>query len=189
MAKTEKIFDMLQIIRENPGVYNAKELSELCDISERGIFRYRISLANAGVTIRSGYQRKLFSIGLKYQADLDNKNLERLRSEFAKHGIILSQSATVLTIEKKDGEWQIDNGQVYIIRKRVGKLSVCKRGGYELLGPYWKKVLGEIDPEERDAIKALVEVGMETCTDDQVLKHGKELLRLLDGRVSKWQST
>lgn len=188
MAKTERIFDMLQLVHEHPGIYNAKELAELCGVSERGIYRYKNSLANAGIVIRSGYQRKLFSVSLEYQTDLDNGDVERLRQEFAKNGITLSQSTTVLkgTGEKAEDErskgWQVVDGQTYIIKKREGKLSVCRRGGYELLGPYWKKVLREIDPEEREAIRALVEAGMETCTSDRVLEHGEKFLKFLDGR-------
>lgn len=118
MTKTERIFDMLQLIHMNPGMYNIKDLSKLCDVSERAIYRYRRSLTNAGITIR----------------------LDR------------------------------------------------KQGGYKLLGPYWKKVLAETDPEEREAIILLVRAGMATYTkmatyaNRKVRKHGMELLKLLDGR-------
>jgi len=183
MAKTERIFDMLQIIRENPGMYNARDLAKLCDVSERGIFRYKVSLAKAGVIVRSGYERKLFSIGLEYRTDLDNGSIGRLRQAFVKNGISLSHNPAVLKSTEEGGGWQIvDNSQAYVVKERAGGLTICKQGGYELLGPYWKKVLKEIDPKEREAIGALVEAGMETCTDDQVLKHGEKFLKFLDGR-------
>ena len=51
MTKSEKIFDMLALIKEYPNL-NAKDLSQLCDVSERGIYRYLKTLSNAGIPIR-----------------------------------------------------------------------------------------------------------------------------------------
>jgi peptide/nickel transport system substrate-binding protein len=58
MPKSEKLFDMLQLIKEYPNL-NAKDLSRLCNVSERGIYRYLNTLANAGIRVRmrnGGYQ-------------------------------------------------------------------------------------------------------------------------------------
>jgi hypothetical protein len=175
MAKTERIFDMLELVRNNPGVYNAIELAGLCGVSERGIFRYKKSLANAGIVIRSGYEQKMFSIGLEYRIDLDNGRTARLRLEFEKNGIALSHSASV-QVEEKGSKWQVvDDRQIYIIRKRAGNLSVCRRGGYRLLGPYWKKVLKTIGPEECKAATALVAFETLEWRHMQMAVHLKDL--------------
>ena len=51
MPKSEKLFDMLQLIRECPDL-NASDLSRLCDVSERGIYRYLNTLSRAGIPVR-----------------------------------------------------------------------------------------------------------------------------------------
>ena len=51
MPKSEKLFDMLQLIREYPDL-NASDLSRLCDVSERGIYRYLNTLSRAGIPVR-----------------------------------------------------------------------------------------------------------------------------------------
>lgn len=51
MTKTEKIFDMLRFIIEYPDL-TPKDLSQLCDVSERGIYRYLNTLSKAGIPIR-----------------------------------------------------------------------------------------------------------------------------------------
>ncbi len=51
MAKSEKLFEMLGLIREYPNL-NVRDLSHLCDVSERGIYRYLNTLSRAGISIR-----------------------------------------------------------------------------------------------------------------------------------------
>ena len=51
MTKTEKIFDMIKLITEYPDL-TARDLARLCDVSERGIYRYLNTLSKAGIPIR-----------------------------------------------------------------------------------------------------------------------------------------
>jgi peptide/nickel transport system substrate-binding protein len=51
MAKTEKVFDMLRLIKEYPNL-TAQDLARLCDVSERGIYRYLNTLSKAGILVR-----------------------------------------------------------------------------------------------------------------------------------------
>ncbi len=39
MPKSEKFFEMLRFLKEYPGL-KAADLSKLCNVSERGIYRY-----------------------------------------------------------------------------------------------------------------------------------------------------
>jgi peptide/nickel transport system substrate-binding protein len=65
MTKSEKLFKMLEYIREYPNL-SAKDLSKLCDVSERGIYRYLNTLSNAGFSIR------FRDGGYKLQEDYDD---------------------------------------------------------------------------------------------------------------------
>ena len=73
----------------------------------------------------------LFNIELKYQTHLNSENISaELRQEFKKNKIPLSQNA-ILSIQKKDSEWWIDdkgNKRTYIVRKEArrqeGKLNI-----------------------------------------------------------------
>jgi len=51
MTKSEKLFGMLELIREYPNL-TAGDLARLCDVSERGIYRYINTLAKADISIR-----------------------------------------------------------------------------------------------------------------------------------------
>jgi predicted DNA-binding transcriptional regulator YafY len=51
MAKTEKVFDMLRLIKEYPNL-TAQDLARLCGVSERGIYRYLNTLSRAGISVR-----------------------------------------------------------------------------------------------------------------------------------------
>ena len=51
MAKTEKVFEMLRNIVEYPDL-TPKDLARLCDVSERGVYRYLNTLSKAGIPIR-----------------------------------------------------------------------------------------------------------------------------------------
>lgn len=73
----------------------------------------------------------LFNIELKYQTHLNSENISaELRQEFKKNKIPLSQNV-ILSIQKKDSEWWIDdkgNKRTYIVRKEArrqeGKLNI-----------------------------------------------------------------
>lgn len=47
MTKTEKTFQMLRYIKECPDL-NPQDLAKLCDVSERGVYRYVNTLSKAG---------------------------------------------------------------------------------------------------------------------------------------------
>ncbi len=51
MTKSEKLFGMLELIREYPNL-NARDLARLCDVSERGVYRYINTLSKADISIR-----------------------------------------------------------------------------------------------------------------------------------------
>ena len=52
MSKTEKVFDMLNLISESPGL-TIPELSGLCHVSERGIYRYIHTAEKLGYHLRN----------------------------------------------------------------------------------------------------------------------------------------
>ena len=66
----------------------------------------------------------LFNVELKYQTHLNSENIStELRQEFKNNKIPLSQNA-ILSIQKKDSEWWIDdkdNKRMYIVRKEARK--------------------------------------------------------------------
>lgn len=51
MTKSERIFEMLRYIREDPNL-TPDDLSRLCKVSERGIYRYLNTLSRAGILVR-----------------------------------------------------------------------------------------------------------------------------------------
>ena len=69
----------------------------------------------------------LFNVELKYQIHLNSENISaELRQEFKNNEIPLSQNA-ILSIQKKDSEWWIDdkdNERMYIVRKEAAKKRV-----------------------------------------------------------------
>ena len=75
-------------------------------------------------TFLNELQVSLFNIELKYQSHLNSENISaELRQEFKSNQIPLSQNA-VLSIQKKDSEWWIDdkdNQRMYIVRKEARK--------------------------------------------------------------------
>ena len=75
-------------------------------------------------TFLNELQVSLFNIELKYQSHLNSENISaELRQEFTNNQIPLSQNA-VLSIQKKDSEWWIDdkdNKRMYIVRKEAEK--------------------------------------------------------------------
>ena len=76
MAKSERLFDMLRYIREYPHL-NTRDLSRLCNVSERGIYRYLNTLSRAGISLsfqEGGY--KLPENGLDILRTVDIEALQ-----------------------------------------------------------------------------------------------------------------
>jgi len=65
MAKSEKLFEILNLISESPDL-TPKDLALLCDVSERAIYRYMNTLSKVGFSIR--FQNG----GYKLQGAYDN---------------------------------------------------------------------------------------------------------------------
>ncbi|MBD3184758.1 HTH domain-containing protein [Candidatus Poribacteria bacterium] len=79
MTKSEKLFDLLRYVQEYPSL-TAGELSKLCDVSERGVYRYINTLANSGIPIRfdgQGYRLLDDSYDLFREIDLDSLRAAR----------------------------------------------------------------------------------------------------------------
>jgi len=77
--------------------------------------------------IGSGSERLLFSVGLEYQADLDNLKIsEDLRQEFENNGISLAENIAVV-ISSRGHLWfinDIDNKSLYGVLRDGGKLDI-----------------------------------------------------------------
>ncbi len=102
---------MLRYIREYPHL-NAKDLSQLCDVSERGIYRYINTLSKAGILVR------------------------------------------------------------------------FQRGGYRLTEDGYD-FLNKFGIEEIKDIRTLLSIGMQNCDDDEVLKSGRDFIKLIDENLPK----
>ncbi len=79
MTKSERLFEMLQFIKEYPNL-TAKDLARLCNVSERGVYRYLNTLSNADITVRfqdGGYKLQEDYGDILNQADPDR--LEALK--------------------------------------------------------------------------------------------------------------
>ena len=111
MAKSERLFDMLRYIKEYPHL-NAQDLSRLCDVSERGIYRYLNTLSRAGIPVRF----------------------------------------------KKDG-YKLPEGELDLLK--------------------------EIDVEGQQAVRTLLSIGMRNCGDDELLRHGRDFIKLIDENLPK----
>jgi len=80
VAKSERLFEMLQYIKEYPHL-TARDLAHLCKVSERGIYRYMNTLSRAGISVRfqdGGY--KLTEDGFKFLEIVDAGDLRALRA-------------------------------------------------------------------------------------------------------------
>lgn len=80
MAKSEKLFEMLQYIREFPYL-TSRDLARLCDVSVRGVYRYLNTLSRAGIHVHfqeDGY--KLPEEGINLLKRLDLEDLEALKN-------------------------------------------------------------------------------------------------------------
>ena len=74
MTKSEKLFEMLQYIREYPYL-SARDLALLCDVSERGIYRYIDTLTSSGFPVRlrdGGYRLPEDNFDLLEKLDVEN---------------------------------------------------------------------------------------------------------------------
>jgi len=79
MAKSEGLFEMLQYIREYPHL-TVQDLSRLCNVSERGIYRYINTLSRAGFPVRlqdGGYKLPEGSFDLVERVDV--RSLEAVK--------------------------------------------------------------------------------------------------------------
>jgi peptide/nickel transport system substrate-binding protein len=97
---------MLRYIREYPHL-TAQDLARLCNVSERGIYRYLNTLSRAGIPVR------------------------------------------------------------------------FQKGGYRLLEDEFE-ALEKVDFEGLKAVRTLLSIGMRNCDDDQLLRHGKDFIALID---------
>ncbi len=111
MAKSEKLFEVLEIIKKSPNL-SPKELAELCNVSERAIYRYIHTLS------------------------------------------------------------------------KVGILVSYRKGGYKLQG-YYGDILNNFKPESLEAIRKLLISGMRLHSDEKVLQHGREFLKLIDMNIPR----
>jgi hypothetical protein len=86
----------------------------------------------------------LFSTGLEHQDDLKQGVLsEGFRKEFESHGIAFSHDVTI-TVEVKDRQWQITDGdQSYIVRKEGEALKLYLLDKTRILAPNYRN--GELD--------------------------------------------
>ncbi len=83
MAKSERVFEMLRYIREDPDL-TAADLSRLCKISERGIYRYMNTLSRAGISVRfrkGGY--KILEDAPDLSKRLDVQGLQAIKALLA----------------------------------------------------------------------------------------------------------
>ncbi len=109
MTKTEKIFDMLRFIREYPDL-NVRDLAQLCDVSERGIYRYINTLSRTGFPVRL-----------------------------------------------QDGGYKLSEDRFDLMEKA--------------------------DARSLEAMRDLLSIGMKHCADDQLVRRGKDLIKLIDGNL------
>ncbi len=80
MTKSERLFEMLQYIKEYPHL-TAQDLSRLCNISERGVYRYLNTLSRAGIQVRfhgDGY--KVLEDKLDFLKEFNVQDLQSIRA-------------------------------------------------------------------------------------------------------------
>ena len=106
MTKTEKLFEMLRFIREYSNL-NITDLSRLCNVSERGIYRYINTLSNSGFPVR------------------------------------------------------------------------LQDGGYSLSEDRFD-LLEKADVRKLEAVKDVLSIGVEHCSDDQLINHARDFMNLID---------
>lgn len=111
MTKSEKLFEMLELIKEYPNL-NVRDLSRLCDVSERGVYRYINTLSNADISVK------------------------------------------------------------------------LQNGGYKLQDDY-SDIFSKSDPEKLDALRHLLELGIQSCQDGRILDYGSEFMELIEANLPK----
>jgi len=113
---------------------NGVSLSQKASIKERNSkWQINDDILKQVYTIKKGlsiYRRNeelLFGIGLEFQGDLSEYPVSpKLRREFEKNGILLSDKATVST-EEPDSRWQIvDGNQVFTIKRELSIYEAVK---------------------------------------------------------------
>lgn len=87
MVKSEKMVRMLDFICERPGELKAGDLARLCDISERGIYRYLTTLKRAGISVifNSGGYRV---VSMQWYYILAQKKLTDAVAALVKRGLV-----------------------------------------------------------------------------------------------------
>lgn len=99
MVKSEKMIQMLDFICDKPGELNAKDLMKLCDVSERGIYRYLHTYRKAGVYIKfngGGYR----VVNMHWHYFFEQKKLANAVAELITRGMKRCQNESLL----KQGE-------------------------------------------------------------------------------------
>lgn len=87
MVKSEKMVRMLDLICERPGELKAGDLARLCDVSERGIYRYLVTLKNAGISVvfnGGGYR----AVSMQWHYIFVQKKLTDAIAELVKRGLV-----------------------------------------------------------------------------------------------------
>ena len=80
MTKSERLFEMLQYIKEYPHL-TAQDLSRLCNVSERGVYRYLKTLSRAGIPVsfrEDGY--KLLEDRADFLRDFNTQDLQLIKT-------------------------------------------------------------------------------------------------------------
>jgi len=80
VTKSERLFEMLQYIKEYPHL-TAQDLSRLCNVSERGVYRYLNTLSRAGIQVRfhgDGY--KVLEDRVDFLKEFDIQDLRSIRA-------------------------------------------------------------------------------------------------------------
>ena len=99
MTKSEKMIQMLDLICEKPGELSAKDLAKLCDVSERGIYRYLYTYKQAGVSIKfngGGYR----VVNMHWHYFFEQKKLANAVAELITRGLKQCKNAKLI----KQGE-------------------------------------------------------------------------------------
>ncbi len=99
MVKSEKMIQMLDFICEKPGELNTKDLAKLCDVSERGIYRYLHTYRKAGIYIMfdgEGYR----VVNMRWHYLFVQKKLTKAVAELITRGMKRCQNEALL----KQGE-------------------------------------------------------------------------------------
>lgn len=106
MTKSAKMIKMLEFLCERPGELSAKDLAELCSVSERGIYRYLSTWQEAGVSIRlngKGYR----VVNMQWPYIFEQKKLANAVAELITRGLkqcknkkLIKQGETALELLK-----------------------------------------------------------------------------------------